>query len=41
MSSPVLLPLREGLKEPRHDGMEFHHADAGDALRLGRGFRLD
>ena len=32
MSIPVLLPLRDGIKEPRHDGMELHGADAGDAF---------
>ena len=33
--------LCNGIKEPRHDGMKLHGADAGDALRLGLGFRLD
>ncbi len=36
MSIPVLLPLRNGLKEPRYDGMELHGTDAGDAFRLGQ-----
>ena len=41
MSTPVLFPLHDGFKEPRRDGMEFHWANAGDAFRLGLGFRLD
>ena len=34
-SIPVLLPFRDGFKEPRHDGMKLHGTDAGDAFRLG------
>ena len=40
-SIPIILPLRDGLKEPRHDGMELHGADTGNAFRLGQGFRPD
>ena len=40
-SNPIRLPLRDGFKEPRHDGMELHGTDAGDAFRLGQGFRPD
>ena len=29
MSIPILLPLRDGIKEPRHDGMELDGTDAG------------
>lgn len=42
MSIPVLLPPRDGIKEPRYDGMELHGADAGkDAVANadGRQFR--
>ena len=39
MSIPVLLPPRDGLKEPRHDGMELDGTDAGNAFRLGQGSR--
>ena len=35
------IPLRNGIKEPRHDGMKLHGADAGDAFHLGQGFRPD
>jgi hypothetical protein len=41
-SIPVLLPLRDGLKEPRYDGVELHGANAGkDAVANadGRQFR--
>jgi hypothetical protein len=40
-SIPVLLPFRDGFKDLRHDGMKLHWADAGDAIGLGKGFRLD
>ena len=36
-----LLKSYRRVKEPRHDSMVFHGTDAGDALRLGLGFRLD
>jgi len=40
-SIPTLLPLHDGFKDLRHDGMKLHWADAGNAFRLGRGFRPD
>lgn len=36
MSIPVLLPPRDGLKEPRSDSMELHGTDAGAAFSLGQ-----
>jgi hypothetical protein len=36
-----LLKSYRRVKEPRHDSMEFHGADAEDTFRLGLGFRLD
>ena len=33
------IPLRNGFKEPRHDGMELHRTDVGNAFRLGQSLK--
>ncbi len=34
-SIPILLPLRDGFKDLRHDGMELHRTDAGNVVVIG------
>ena len=33
------IPLRNGFKEPRHDGMKLYGADTGNAFRLGQSLK--